>query len=66
VAGMDISLPNVHMRGNMRTMIRKRIKTRATTIIRNSQRNPMDKLMSVKNGTKVIRVPSQKLMIWQP
>jgi hypothetical protein len=34
---------------------------------RNSQRrSPMVKLMLMKNGTQVMRVPSQKVMKWQP
>jgi hypothetical protein len=69
---MNISLPNVHKRGKMRTLIRKRRKIRATRRIRNSQRRSlMGKLMSVKNGTQVMRVPSEysqrrSLMTWKP
>jgi hypothetical protein len=55
------------MRGKIRIMIRKRRKTRATRKTRNSQRRSlMDKHMSIKNGTQVMRVPSQKVMTWQP
>jgi hypothetical protein len=62
---MDISLPNVHMRGKMRTTTRKRRLTRATRRTRSSQRRSlMDKLMSVKNETQVVRVSSQKVMTW--
>jgi hypothetical protein len=56
----------------MRTLIRKRRKIRATRRIRNSQRRSlMGKLMSVKNGTQVMRVPSESsqrrsLMTWKP
>jgi hypothetical protein len=69
---MNISLPNVHKRGKMRTLIRKRRKIRAARRIRNSQRRSlMGKLMSVKNGTQVMRVPSESsqrrsLMTWKP
>jgi hypothetical protein len=67
MAKMGISLSNVFMRGNMKTMTRKRRRTRATRKTRNLQRRSlMDKLMLVKNGTQVIRVPSQKVMTWQP
>jgi hypothetical protein len=66
VAKMGISLPNVHMRGKMNTMTRKRRRTRATRKTRNSQRSLMDKLMLVKNGTQVMRVLNQKVMTWQP
>jgi hypothetical protein len=64
---MDISLPNIHMRGKIRTLTRKRRKTRATKRTKNSQRRShMDKLMLVKNGTQVMRVLSQKVMTWKP
>jgi hypothetical protein len=59
-------LPNVHMRGKKKTTIRKRSLIRATRKARNSQRrNLIDKLMSVKNGTQVMRVLSRKVMTWQ-
>jgi hypothetical protein len=52
MAKMGISLSNVFMRGNMKTMTRKRRRTRATRKTRNLQRRSlMDKLMLVKNGT---------------
>jgi hypothetical protein len=64
---MDISLPNGHMRGKRKTMRRKRSLTKAIRKIRNSQRiSSMVKLMLVKNETQVMRVPSQKVMKWQP
>jgi hypothetical protein len=45
------------MRGKMRTMTRKRRKTKATRRTRHSQRRSlMDKLMLVKNETQVMRV----------
>jgi hypothetical protein len=57
VARMDISLPNVHMKGKMKTMTRKRRLTRAIRRTRSSQRRSlMEKLMSVKNRTQVMRV----------
>jgi hypothetical protein len=60
---MDISLLNVHIKEKMRTMRRKRRKTRATRRTRKSlRRSLMDKLMSVKNETQVMRVSSQKVM----
>jgi hypothetical protein len=65
VVRMDISLLNDHMRGKMKTMIRRR--TRATRKTRNLQRRSlMGKLMLVKNGTQVMRVLSQKVVTWQP
>jgi hypothetical protein len=67
VARMDILLPNVHMREKMKTITRKRRRTRATRRTRNSQRRGlMDKLMLVKNGAQVMRVLSRKVMTWQP
>jgi hypothetical protein len=49
---IDISLPNVHMKGKIRTTIRKRRLTRAARRTRSSQRRSlMDKLMSIKNET---------------
>jgi phage pi2 protein 07 len=61
---MIISLPNAHMREKKKTMIRKRslIKAIKNILIKNS----VVKLMSVKNGTQVMRVPNQKVMTWQP
>jgi hypothetical protein len=56
---MGISLSNAHMRREKKTMGRKRSSTKATRKTRNSQRRSlMDKLMLVKNGTQVMRVPS--------
>jgi hypothetical protein len=63
---MDISLPNVHMRERNKIMIRKRSLTKATRKTRNLLRSLMVKLMLVKNGTQVMRVPNQKVMTWQP
>jgi hypothetical protein len=49
---IDISLPNVHMKGKIRTTIRKRRLARAARrTIRSQRRSLMDKFMSVKNGT---------------
>jgi hypothetical protein len=46
---------------------KKKRSSRATRRTRNSQiRSLMDKLMLVKNETQVMRVPSQKVMTWQP
>jgi hypothetical protein len=57
--GMDTSLPNAHVRGKRKTMRRKRSLSKAIRKIRNLQRrSPMVKLMLVKNGTQVMRVPS--------
>jgi hypothetical protein len=59
VARMGISFSNAHMRREKKTMGRKRSSTKATRKTRNSQRRSlMDKLMLVKNGTQVMRVPS--------
>jgi hypothetical protein len=64
---MGISLPNALIRGNKKIMIRKRSLTKATRKTRNLQRKNLTvKLMSVKNGTQVMRVPNQKVMTWQP
>jgi hypothetical protein len=53
------------MKGKKRTMTRRRRLTRATRRRRNSQRrNLMVKFTSIKNGTQVMRVPSQKGMTW--
>jgi hypothetical protein len=50
-----------------KTMRRERSLTKATRKTRNSQRrSPMVKLMLVKNGIQVMRVLSQKVMMWQP
>jgi hypothetical protein len=65
-ARIDTSLPNAHIREKKKTMRRKRSLTKAIKKIRNRQRrSPMVKLMLVKNGTQVMRVLSQKVMIWQ-
>jgi hypothetical protein len=59
----DISLPNTHMRGRKKIMIKERSLTNATRKIRNIlRRSLMVKLMLAKNGTQVMRVPSQKVM----
>jgi hypothetical protein len=64
---MDTSLPNAHMRGRKKTMIRERSLTNATRKIRNTiRRSLMVKLVLVKNGTQVMRVLSQKVMKCQP
>jgi hypothetical protein len=64
---MSISLPNAHMRGKRKIMRRKRSLIKVTRKTRNSQRkSPMVKLMLVKNRTQVMRVLSQKMMMWQP
>jgi hypothetical protein len=50
-----------------KTMRRKRILTKTTRKIKNSQRRShVVKLVLVKNGTQVMRVLSQKVMTWQP
>jgi hypothetical protein len=64
MARMIIPLPNAHMRRKKKTTIRKTSLTKATRKIKNSQRRSlMDKLMLIKNGTQVMRVLSQKVMI---
>jgi hypothetical protein len=66
-ARMDISLPNAHMRGRKKTMIRERSLTKSTRKTKNIlRRNLMVKLMLAKNRTQMIRVPNQKAMTWQP
>jgi hypothetical protein len=60
---MCTSLPNAHMRGRKKTMTREKSLTKDTRKIRNTlRRSLVVKLMLVKNGTEVIRVPSQKVM----
>jgi hypothetical protein len=60
---MDTSLPNAHMRGSKKTIIRERSLTKATRNIRNTlRRSLMVKHMLAKNGTQVMRVSSQKVM----
>jgi hypothetical protein len=60
---IGISLPNAHMRGKKKTMTRERSLTKATRKKRNIlRRSHMVKLMLDKNGTQVMRVPSQKVM----
>jgi hypothetical protein len=50
-----------------KTMIRERSLTNVVRNIRNTlRRSIMVKPMLVKNGTQVMRVPSQKVMRWQP
>jgi hypothetical protein len=64
---MGTSFSNAHMRREKKTMRKKRTFIKAIRKTRNSQkRSLMDKLMLVKNGTQVMRVPSQKVMTWQP
>jgi hypothetical protein len=64
---MNTSLSNAHMRESKKTMIRERSLTKATRKIGNIlRRSLMIKLMLAKNGTQVMRVPSQKVMKWQP
>jgi hypothetical protein len=64
---IDTSLPNVHMRGRKKTMTRERSLTNAIRKIENTlRRSLMVKLMLVKDGTQVMRVPSQKVIKWQP
>jgi hypothetical protein len=64
---MGTSLPNSHMRGRNKTMTRERSLTKATRKTRNIlRRSLMIKLMLAKNGSQVMRVPSQKVMKWQP
>jgi hypothetical protein len=61
------SLPNVHMRGMKKTMIRERSLTKAIRKIRNTLRiSFMVKPMLAKNETQVMRVSSRKVMRWQP
>jgi hypothetical protein len=64
---MDILLPNTHVRGKKKIMIRERSLTNATRNIRNIiRRSLMIKLMLTKNETQVVRVPNMKAMTWQP
>jgi hypothetical protein len=64
---MDTSLTNAHMRERKKTMISERSLTKATRNIRNTlKRRLMVKPMLAKNGTQVMRVPSRKVMSWQP
>jgi hypothetical protein len=64
---MGTPLPNAHMRGRKKTMTRERSLIKAIRKIRNTLRKSlMVKLMLAKNGTQVMRVPSQKVMRWQP
>jgi hypothetical protein len=61
------SLPNAHMRGRKKTMIRERSLIKATRKTRNIlRRSLMVKLLLVKNRTQVMIVPSRKVMKWQP
>jgi hypothetical protein len=63
----SISLPNAHMRERKKTMTRERSLTKATRKTRNIlRRSLMVKLILAKNETQVMRVPSQKVMKWQP
>jgi hypothetical protein len=64
---MDTSLLNAHMRGRKKIMTTERSFTNATRKIRNTlRRSLMVKPMLAKNETQVMRVPSQKVMRWQP
>jgi hypothetical protein len=63
---MKTSLLDAHMRGRKKTMTRERNLTKTTKKTRYILRSLMVKLMLVKNGTQVMRVPSQKVMKWQP
>jgi NACalpha-BTF3-like transcription factor len=64
---MGILLLNVLMRGKMKTMTRKRRRTKAKRKTRSSQRRSlMEKLILIMNGTQVVRAPSRKVMTWQP
>jgi hypothetical protein len=66
-ARMDTSLPNAHMRGRKKTITRERSLTKAIRKTRNIlRRRLMVKLMLAKNRTQVMRVPSQKVIKWQP
>jgi hypothetical protein len=66
-ARICISLPNAHMRGRKKTMIRERSLTNVIRKTRNiSRRSLMVKLMLTKNRTQVMRVSNQKTMTWQP
>jgi hypothetical protein len=50
-----------------KTMTRETSLTKALRKIRNIlRRGLMAKLMLAKNGTQVMRIPSQKVMKWQP
>jgi hypothetical protein len=61
------SLPNAHMRRRKKTITRERSLIKSTRKIRNTlRRSLMVKLMLAKNRTKVMRVPSWKVMRWQP
>jgi hypothetical protein len=63
---MCTSLPNVHRRGMKKTIIRERSLTKGTRRIRNTlRRSLMVKPMLIKNGTQVMRVLRQKVMMWQ-
>jgi hypothetical protein len=63
----DTSLPNAHMRGRKKTTIRERSLTKTTKKIRNTlRRSIMVKPMLAKNRTQMMRVPSRKVMKWQP
>jgi hypothetical protein len=57
---MKTSLLDAHMRGRKKTMTRERNLTKTTKKTRYILRSLMVKLMLVKNGTQVMRVPSQK------
>jgi hypothetical protein len=64
---MDILLPNAHMRGRKKTMIRERSLTKTSRkTINILRRSLMVNLILTKNGTQVMRVLNQKAMTWQP
>jgi hypothetical protein len=66
VARICTSLPNAHMRGRKKSMTRERSLIKAIRKTINILRSLMVKLMLVKNGTQVMRVPSRIVMKWQP
>jgi hypothetical protein len=67
MARMDILLPNAHMRGRNKTMIRERSLIKASRkTINILRRSLMVNLILTKNGTQVMRVLNQKAMTWQP
>jgi hypothetical protein len=65
-ARMDTSLPNAHMRGRKKTMIREISLTKATRkTINILRRILMIKFMLAKNETQMMRILSRKVMKWQ-
>jgi hypothetical protein len=64
---MVISLPNTYMREKKKTSIKKKKFDKGYKKDKNMlRRKLMVKLMSVKNGTQVMRVLNWKVMTWQP